>query len=402
MEEREKLILSFLGTGNYQEIPYVLDGQEYTTPYTQEALVRHYPSHALKVLLTERARAKHGEALRARVAYQEVPIPDGRSEEELWQIFNAMAEAVPEGARLVLDVSHGFRSQPILGLAVAHFLRVAKGVEVERILYGILLEEEGRGEFLDLTPFLELLSWTQASQDLFRYGFGRPLGELLKGLHRRSWVGGEAQVRALGTLGNTLGQLSLALELLRVKEAGAHAEGLLKALTRVEADLERLPRSRPLGLLLGLMEKRYRPLAVQDPFSPEGLRAQAAMVELLLETGSLAQAVALMRELVVSHLCLDEGLDPVEGREAAESLLGCWGKVARTETESHRHRLGQLWQELADIRNDIAHASMRKQPTPAGSLEERIRQVWPKVQEWVLGTSPGDGDPSPGNPSEVP
>lgn len=380
----EKLILSFLGIGNYQEVPYSLDGEVYTTPYTQEALARHYPDYTLKVLLTQRARERHGEALRARVAYEEVPIPDGRTEEEIWRIFNAMAEAVPEGARLVLDVSHGFRSQPILGLAVAHFLRVAKEVRVERIVYGVLLEEEGRGEFLDLTPFLDLLSWTEAARDLVRYGFGRPLGELLKGLHRRSWLEKEAQVRALDTLGNTLDRLSLSLELLRVKDVGAHAENLLKALGGVEEDLARLPRSRPLGLLLHFLEGRYQPLAVKDPFSPEGLRAQAAMVDLLLETGSLAQAVALMRELLVSWVCLEEGLDPLKGREPAEKLLGTWGSQVRGEGKAPQEaELGKLWNELTDIRNDILHASMRKSPTPAESLQRRIQALWPRVRAVV-------------------
>lgn len=386
----EKLILSFLGTSNYQEVPYNLDGQVYTTRYTQEALAQHYPDHTLKVLLTEKAREKNGEALRARVPYQEVPIPDGRTAEELWRIFNAMAEAVPQGAHLVLDVSHGFRSQPILGLAVAHFLRVAKGVEVGRIVYGILLEEEGRGEFLDLTPFLDLLSWTEAARDLARYGFGRPLGELLKGLHRQGWLTGEAQVRALGTLGNTLDQLSLSLELLRVRETGEHARGLLEALGRVEGDLNLLPRSRPLGLLLRLLEERYRPLAAEDPFSPEGLRAQAAMVELLLQTGSLAQAVALMRELVVSHVCREQGFDPLEKRKEAEELLGTWAKRAREEAGTELGQLGQLWNELTDIRNDTLHASMRNQPTPAGSLEGRIQRVWPQVRALVVGASGPD------------
>ncbi|WP_367271185.1 TM1812 family CRISPR-associated protein, partial [Thermus sp.] len=62
-----KVLLSFLGTGEYKEISYALDGQEYLTPYTQEALARHYPQHTLKVLLTDAAQKKHGEALRNRV-----------------------------------------------------------------------------------------------------------------------------------------------------------------------------------------------------------------------------------------------------------------------------------------------------------------------------------------------
>ncbi|WP_053043540.1 TIGR02221 family CRISPR-associated protein [Thermus filiformis] len=375
-----KVLLSFLGTGEYKEVPYRLDDQVYTTPYTQEALARHYGDHELLVLLTQLAQAKHGEALRARVPYRAVPIPDGRSTEELWAIFQAVVEAVPEGAELVVDISHGFRSQPVLALAVVHFLEVAKGVKAKRVLYGAL-REDGEGEFLDLTPFLELLSWTEAVRDLARYGFGRPLAELLKALHRRTWGEKEAGASALAPLGNTLDQLTLSLELLRVEEATQHAQGLLQALERVEKDLARFPASRPLGLLLGTLRTRYAPLAVPDPLSQEGLRAQKCMVDLLLATGSLAQAVALMREMVVTWTCLDKGLDPREEREGAEGLLFAWSRKARQGGEGEKAALGRLWNDLTDLRNDVAHASMRPGPTPARTLEAGMHKVWNQVQE---------------------
>ncbi|WP_297715551.1 TIGR02221 family CRISPR-associated protein [Thermus sp.] len=376
-----KVLLSFLGTGEYKEIPYALDGQEYLTPYTQEALARHYPQHTLKVLLTDAAQKKHGEALRNRVAYEGVSIPDGRTEEELWQIFNAIVEAVPEGASLVVDISHGFRSQPVLALAVVHFLNVAKGVQVERILYGALREQEGRGEFLDLTAFLELLAWTQAARDLAQYGFGKPLGGLLQNLHRQSWLSGGAGLHRLGPLGKTLENLSLSLEVLRVQEASQHAIGLLKALEEVEKDLERAPRSRPLGLLLRFLEERYAPLAVGDPLSPGELPAQAAMVELLLNTGSLAQAAALMRELMVTWLCLQRGFDPVDEREGAEGLLNSWARRAKQKATDEKAQIGQLWNDLANLRNDIAHAGMRKDPTPAQTLAANLKDLWQRLRQ---------------------
>jgi len=108
------------------------------------------------------------------------------------------------------------------------------------------------------------------------------------------------------------------------------------------------------------------------------------MVDLLLETGSLAQAVALMRELLVSWVCLEEGLDPLKGREPAEKLLGTWGSQVRGEGKAPQEaELGKLWNELTDIRNDILHASMRKSPTPAESLQRRIQALWPRVRAGV-------------------
>ena len=125
-----KLILSFLGTGSYEQADYPLDGQIYSTPYTLEAIHRRYPDYALKVLLTEKAKQAHGQALLERVEYEPVDIPTGQNKEELWGIFNKIVAAVPDEARLIMDVSHGFRSQPILALAVLQLLQVVKRVQV--------------------------------------------------------------------------------------------------------------------------------------------------------------------------------------------------------------------------------------------------------------------------------
>lgn len=377
-----KILLSFLGTGNYQEVPYTLEGKTYRTPYTQEALVRHLPDHTLKVLLTERAREVHGEALARRVPYEAIAIPDGRTPEELWSVFNAIVEAVPQGATLTMDISHGFRSQPVLALAVVHFLSVAKDVKVERVVYGAL-REDGTGEFLDLTPFLELLAWTQAASDLKRYGFGRPMAELLKSLHRATWrEGGGAQ--ALAPLGNILENLSISLELLRIKEAGKHARGLLTSLERVREDLERFPPSRPLGLLLEGLRERYSGLVAKKPLVQADLEAQAQMVELLLTTGSLAQALALMREMMVTWVCLKRSLDPLEYREVGEAFLWAWYKKAQRGDADEEAGLGSLWNDLANARNDVAHAGMRPNPTPARTLEGNIRGLWDRLKAAVF------------------
>ncbi|GAA6751818.1 hypothetical protein Thermus77412_23590 [Thermus antranikianii] len=390
-KDREKIIVAFLGTGDYKELAYILDGKEYLTPFTQEALVRHYPGRRLLVFLTPQAREKNLLNLQSRLAplggrVEPVAIPEGKSEAEHWEIFNRIVDAIPEGAELVVDVTHGFRSQPILALAVLRFLEVAKDVRAKRLLYGAVVGD-GRGEFMDLTPFLALLDWTQATRDLMQYGWGRPLAELMSRLQDATWKAGapggeQAPVRLtkLKPLGETLGQLTLALELLRVKEATEQVAQLLKRLAEVETELGKLPAAQPMRYLLGTIRERYQGMFVADPFSPEGLRAQGEMVELLLKTGSLAQAVALMREMMVTKVCLDRNLDPVEERSVAESHLGVFAQRSRRAPGDEKGLLGQLWNELSDLRNDVAHAGMRPNPTPAKTLEMRLREVWKRVK----------------------
>jgi CRISPR-associated DxTHG motif protein len=380
-----KLILSFLGTGKYEQADYPLDGQIYSTPYTQEAIRCHYPDYALKVLLTEKAAVTHGQALRERVEYESVPIPAGRSEAELWDIFNAIVEAVPEGAELVMDVSHGFRSQPILALAVLQLLQVVKRVRVKRVLYGAFDTETKQADFFDLTPFLELMEWTQATRDLLEYGNGGRLRQLLKQIHRHSYMVDGPRAKELSSVGEILEGVGSSLELLRINEVLEQAKGLLRALATARDDVTKLPRSRPLGLLLGRIEERYQTLATDNLFDTEGLKAQAAMIELLLETGSYAQAIALARELMVTWLCLQRQFDPISERSAAENLLGSHADAVRKKQaiDEHKAKLGLLWDKISYIRNDIAHAAMRPRPLPSQSLAQQVRDACSEVQKLI-------------------
>lgn len=378
-----KLILSFLGTGTYEQADYPLDGQIFSTPYTQEAISRRYPDYRLKVFLTAKAGEKHGEALRQRVAYEVVPIPSGGSQAELWDIFNAIVEAVPEGAELVVDVSHGFRSQPILALAVLQLLQVVKRVKVERILYGFYDLATKQADFFDLTPFLELMEWTQATRDLLEYGNGIRLGTLLTHIHRQSYLVEGAKATKLANLGNSLDGLGKALELLRPREVLSLSGKALKQLEEAKQDVAALPRSKPLGLLLEAIGERYRPLTLDEQalFTPAGMRAVLQMAGLLLQTQSYAQALALMRELVVSGVALRNQLNPLKDRELVESMLNVWAKLhSKGRLEDDKQPLALLWQRVSDARNDVMHAGMRKEEKPAKALAESIATIHREIQ----------------------
>ena len=384
----KKLIVAFLGTGNYREVDYLLDDQSYTTPFTQVALARHYQDYGLWVFLTKKACEVNGQKLKEKLpshtSVEFFTVPEGKSEEEHWEIFNLLVEKIPSGAELVVDVSHGFRSQPLLALAALRFLEVVKAVQIRRLLYGALLEDESRGQFIDLTPFLELLNWTQAAWDLMRYGWGKPLADLFTQVQDEGWrrtleaseKGGQ-KVTKLKPLGETLKNLSVALELIRAEEAVRLAGELVQKADAALKEVRGLPQEQPIALLLRQIRDKYAALHVQEPFSLEGLRAQVEMLKILLETGSLAQALALMRELLVTKVCLDNGLDPLMGREVAEAFLNLYAKLSRQPNGSKEPsgQLGQLWRNVADVRNDVAHAGMRPNAMPGPTIQKKVEEL---------------------------
>ncbi len=120
-----------------------------------------------------------------------IPIPDGRSEAELWQIYSAMIEGLPPGCRVVLDVTHGFRSLPMVALLAALYLRQSDRVQVEQILYGAWEARDqttNTAPVFDLTPFLDMANWMSAANVFLKTGHGGLIADLLKQTQRAAWM----------------------------------------------------------------------------------------------------------------------------------------------------------------------------------------------------------------------
>lgn len=65
-----------------------------------------------------------------------LPISDDCSEEEYWEIFTQVLQAIPKGKVVLLDVTHGFRSLPLLTVLILTCLRTVRKVTLQHVLYG--------------------------------------------------------------------------------------------------------------------------------------------------------------------------------------------------------------------------------------------------------------------------
>ena len=125
--------LSFLGTGDYKTVTFVWESSEGLTEVQTrlfpEAVARIFRPDRLLVLITPQVKGHENfrrlqECLGKLV--QPIEIPEGKSEAELWDIFARCADYVTEGDEILLDVTHAFRSLPLLVFTVAAYLRRTK------------------------------------------------------------------------------------------------------------------------------------------------------------------------------------------------------------------------------------------------------------------------------------
>lgn len=399
--------ISFLGTSPYKPTIYCYGAKEKETPYFAEALAHFFPDlEQILVLLTPTVQhpppdkpdnwAEVQKRLGDRV--KPVFIPEGRTEAELWDIFNALTAAVDEGETVIFDITHSLRSLPFLTFLAAAYLRTARQVKVHKIIYGAFdaKDAENHSPVFDLTPFVSLLDWLTATNQFIYTGDARYLAHLLtkEGAARRS--------NALKKAGEQLRSLSLAMMLCRPLEVMEEAGKLEGALKMAESDLAQW--AQPFGLLADRLQVEYAARALPQPTAPENvaasLRQQLALIRWYLGNNQIIQAMSLAREWIISAVGWQLGQGFVLGVEEREQLgrgveglsrlrsercgiddLNEIGKQLLTWPEDTQLALTTLWANLTGVRNDLDHVGMNPGPSKAAKLVRKAQEdIWLRLE----------------------
>lgn len=121
-----------------------------------------------------------------------VKIPDMKNEAEIWDVFGKIYDCIDEKDDLVFDITHSFRSIPMLAVTVINYAKVLKQCHLEAVYYGAYDAEDNSVEegkkcapIIDLTTFNEILEWTYAADSFVNYGNVNKMKEVYKDRIRR-------------------------------------------------------------------------------------------------------------------------------------------------------------------------------------------------------------------------
>ncbi len=390
-------LLTFLGAGNYERTTYVWQEREHTCRFAPVASSVFLQPNQLILFLTEDAEVRSfsdlQQELPAAIQLHKVPVPLGKDERELWQIFEQVSKAVNPGEEVAFDITHGLRSFPLLGLLAAAFLRSGLAVKLQAVLYGAYdvrdrSVEPHRTQMFDLTPMLTLLEWSAAADRFNRTGDARYLASLLdkhKDELARSSQNDRTNLRKIGNLGNLAGALdsiSQSLRLIRPHLAMEQIAGLPKRIESALPALEMTASVSPFQLLLDSVVQNYQQLGQEKPRQPDNLKAtlhqERKLIQWYVERQQWVQAVALAREWLVNWIMTQLNLTEIYDRnlrQRIEYVIGAESDdfVQARQKESDftplfladlhsRKTVLSLWQSLTQARNDILHAGMRPEP----------------------------------------
>lgn len=410
-QEGEKMkVISFLGVGEYKKVTYYWQNKMCQTHLFPEAVAKIFEPEKVFVLTTSTAlnRSKAyikelKEILGDLVEF--VSIPEGKSEAELWQIFEKCVELVEEGDEVLIDITHAFRSIPFIFFAVAAYLRRTKNVTIRHIVYGAYEAREpfrekpeptDRVPIFDLTPILHLFDWLSGTEFLLQRSDAALLANILRRIHKDLWRmrTSEKLPTKLECFSNVLYDYSRALHFSRPLEVMTYAAELLKLVDEVKPEVERW--AKPFGVVLDKVRLEAVKFAYNDPkiLSEENLRKQLELIEYYLEKDLTVQAITLAREWIVSWIALQSGERNWLNRDIRSKIEEALGAaVARSYGEQtslpewfdqlpKSKEIVDLWSWISNLRNDLAHCGMRENALEIEKIEKMAKEVVRKLSEF--------------------
>jgi CRISPR-associated Csx2 family protein len=198
-----KVFISFLGTNSYKKCRYEFQNENsVVVEFVQEALINFCckdwgKEDKILIFLTKEAKMKNWEGklelkIPSHLDCNVIDIPDGMNEKEIWEIFRIVFEQINKGDGIIYDITHSFRSLPMLGITLLNYAKFLKNIQVIGIYYGAFevlgtaFEIENKipnpenriAPILTLTSFSILQDWTDASSEFTKYGITSNLKKL--------------------------------------------------------------------------------------------------------------------------------------------------------------------------------------------------------------------------------
>lgn len=436
-----KVLVTFLGTNDYLPCNYAMVGS--TRPvkavrFVQEALAELLcqswtRKDRILVFLTEEAAAKNwhdggqqrrGEnpseglssrlsalrkAKRIRCSVQPVfQVPTGFTPEEIWLIFGQLLQCLQAGDVVTFDITHSFRSIPILAMSFLAYARLTRKIRLERIVYGAfevlgspvqvreMRLEDRNAPIVDVTEVISLLDWTENVTAFLRSGDATGIHQLVGEEKRRLFQRGSArsaQLEALVALSDLSGLLTSFTNRIRTARGQkiwecTEKEKLERVFAEARGASSYLP---PLAALWDQIEAVFR------PFQPGALANGLEAAHWCVEKGLVPQAYTLIQEFLLTRVLLAAGCpwNDLRFRDAARYAYfalssGADGSDFLSDSSAVRSAFPSILSAVRQLpetvvklvggivklrRNDINHGGFINDAVSAENLFKDVRSI---------------------------
>lgn len=413
-----KVFVSFLGTSIYKPTFYKAANQQEkevkATRFIQEALVETFckdfnkideilifttdeaihnwsdsihwdPNANEKILYDSLQKRLNHLGLTAKV--KNIMIPNGKSTEEIWTIFQLVFQELEKQDELVFDITHGFRSLPLLNMVLINYAKLLKDITVRGIYYGnweakYSADNKSFSPIWDLKDFEDLQEWTNAAQLFLKAGSADSLSTIMA----NKKINGSKEIQDFSReiLANrgidlTEGKSALAIKNLLLKAKNDFIHPVIK----------------PIFELIETQFSNYEEGNILN-----GMYA----VKWCIDHDLIQQGYTLMSEFLPTYVLnyIGEDYQNKDARDTINGILSIEGKrdmfKFNNQIETWQNEIldktleipyfKKLCERIKSInpqnRNDINHAGFRNTPKDYSTLKKELSDKYEKLKKIIL------------------
>ena len=423
------VFISFLGTNDYLPCTYYHNEQECTNiRFVQEATLSIFcrdweKDDKILIFTTAEAFQKNwkdnghednktkeklerkglkrcieDKSLQSRI--NRVKIPEGKSEEEIWQIFEIVYEQLNTGDHVVFDITHAFRSIPMLAIVILNYAKVMKNVVIDGIYYGAfevlgaiseareMARDTRRVPILNLTPLVQLMEWSIAIDRFIGSGDAKLVGKLADESVSQilSETEGKDEIaKTIRKIAQNVHYFSKAITACRGQDIVPATDALKRNINQLES-FEIVKPFKPLFERVKDQTKRFSGDVVLD-----GIQS----ARWCCEHNLIQQAFTILQETIKTWFLLQTNgeLQDIHQREAVNKAVYIFLSKApeaewRIESPSEKNlitallsflqdkkELARIFRDLSNYRNDLNHAGYNKNPMSADKFKDKLQQA---------------------------
>lgn len=429
------VMLAFLGTNDYLPCNYLLDEREVrNVRFVQEALASILckdwgEEDKIIVFLTKEAKNKNwvdnghpkdrdgnplqSEGLKHRLEYLNLKInivtrdvPDGRSEYEIWEMFDLVFNQINDGDEIIFDITHGFRSLPMLAIIILNYARALKDIKIKGIYYGAFeslgtIRDVKKMHIVDrnapifnLTPFVHLFNWTVAIDDFLTYGDAKDINELTNEGLTPILRATEGKNKSAQNLKNLSTKLKKMTELIQTSRGLSVIRDFDFNNLRELISYNKESILKPINPLLDKISDKIK------GFNNNDIENGYAAVEWCIEHNLIQQGYTILQETMITEIVAKHfGEAEIANRDKRELVSQAinikhkripedkWNKAAENNKDVVKKIMSELdddfiriFDSVSQYRNDIDHAGFRDSPHKPEGLNRKLKEYYEKLK----------------------
>jgi len=398
------VFISFLGTGNYAECEYVFNDKSVKTKFIQEAVMELFckdftEEDKVFFFLVGDARSKNWEngledKIKALGFLPEIiamDIPIGKSEDEIWEIFNCIYEVLNDNDSVILDITHGFRSLPMLAFVILNYARYMKNVSVKDIYYGAFEAKDpvtGKAPIFQLTQFYNLMQWASAADTFVNYGISDKLqDEVTK--TARFFIGTKDAAAAISRVTESISTLRgsdivegkiFASCIKKIDDLNANGKiqtAFKPIISKVKEKIGVFKENNSVNFIYAV--KWY----IDHKMVPQALTMmQEGLLTCVMENKNINYHERKYREYVNAYLQYIASLkiDPDKKFDIKQEQALMYKEWGFKEEDDLLCKTANVYGEVSYLRNDVNHGGFNDMATPYNNIIKNVKKIYEKME----------------------